>query len=67
VCYVETPKGGARLATNPAQADLQRAERHASEAERLLRGRLGFISNHVKAEAHATLALYYLTHSDQSR
>ena len=55
------------MGTNPAQADLQRAERHASEAERLLRGRLGFISNHVKAEAHATLALYYLTHSDHGK
>jgi hypothetical protein len=55
------------LAATPAQADLQRAERHASEAERLLRGRLGLISNQVKAEAHATLALYYLTHSDHSK
>ena len=51
------------MAGNPTQADLRRAEQHASEAERLLRGRLGLISNHVKAEAHATLALYYLMHS----
>jgi hypothetical protein len=55
------------LATTQAQSDLQRAERHASEAERLLRGRLGLISSHVKAEAHATLALYYLTHTDHSK
>ncbi len=50
-----------------AQNDLQRAEQHASEAERLLRGRLGFISNHVKAEAHAALALYYLMHSSDTK
>ena len=47
------------MATIPAQADAQRAEHHASEAERLLRSRL--ISSHVKAQAHATLALYYST------
>jgi hypothetical protein len=55
------------VATSPTQPDLQRAEHHASEAERLLRGRLGLISNYVKAEAHATLALYYITHNDDSR
>lgn len=55
------------MSSTPAQPDLQRAEHHASEAERLLRGRLGLISNYVKAEAHATLALYYVTHSDHSR
>ena len=36
-----------------------RAEHHASEAERLLAGRLGFITNIIKAGAHATLAVYY--------
>ena len=40
----------------------QRAEHHADEAERLLRSRL--ISSHVKAQAHATLALYYSTASN---
>ena len=55
-------KGGGTLATNQAQTDLQRAELHAREAERLLEGRLGLITNYVKAEAHATLALYYVTH-----
>jgi hypothetical protein len=35
----------------------ERAEHHANEAERLLRSRL--ISSHVKAQVHATLALYY--------
>jgi hypothetical protein len=44
------------------QSDLQqRATEHAAEAERLLAGRLGVITNMVKAEAHATLALYYAT------
>ena len=52
------------MATNQAQTDLQRAELHAREAERLLEGRLGLITNYVKAEAHATLALYYVTHGD---
>jgi hypothetical protein len=34
----------------------QRAEHHAREAERLLEGRLGFITNIIKAGVHATLA-----------
>lgn len=43
-----------------AESDLgQRAEYHAKEAERLLRGRLGLINNIVKAGVHATLAVYY--------
>jgi hypothetical protein len=37
----------------------QRAKHHASEAERLLAGRLGIITNLVKAGVHATLAVYY--------
>ncbi len=46
------------MATIPPQADANgRAEHHASEAERLLKGR--FLSSHVKAQAHATLAVYY--------
>ena len=45
------------MSATPAQTDTQLAEYHASEAERLLKGR--FISAHIKAEAHATLALYY--------
>ena len=39
----------------------ERAEHHAQEAERLLQGRLGIITNYVKAQAHATLAVYYAT------
>jgi hypothetical protein len=45
------------MATSAPQTDLQRAEHHASEAERLLKGR--WLSSHVKAQAHATLAVYY--------
>ncbi len=39
----------------------QRAEDHAQEAERLLAGRLGVITSYVKAQVHASLALYYCT------
>jgi hypothetical protein len=46
-----------QVATKPVQADVQRAEHHASEAERLLKGR--FLSSYVKAQVHATLAVYY--------
>jgi hypothetical protein len=53
------------MATLPAQVDAQRAEYHASEAERLLKGRLALLSSHVKAQVHATLAVYYLArHND---
>ncbi|HXY16989.1 MAG TPA: hypothetical protein VEH79_02330 [Gaiellaceae bacterium] len=45
------------MSSGPGETDSQRAEHHAGEAERLLRSRL--ISSHVKAQAHATLALYY--------
>ena len=45
------------MATIAAQTDAQRAEHHASEAERLLKGR--WLSSHVTAQAHATLAVYY--------
>ena len=39
--------------------DAELAAKHAAEAERLLKGR--WISDHVKGQLHATLALYYLT------
>jgi hypothetical protein len=45
--------------TNSSVAE--RAEHHAQEAERLLTGRLGIITNYVKAQVHATLAVYYTT------
>jgi hypothetical protein len=44
----------------------QRAEHHAKEAERLLAGRLGVISNIVKAGVHATLAVYYANQAQRS-
>jgi hypothetical protein len=35
----------------------ERAERHAEEAERLLKS--WWLSSHVKGQLHATLAVYY--------
>jgi hypothetical protein len=50
------------MAVTPTQAGAsERAEHHAQEAERLLTGKLGLITNYVKAQAHATLAVYYAT------
>ena len=52
----------------PAYTDAsQRAEQHAQEAERLLKGRLGIITNYVKAQVHATLAVYYVTRQSADR
>lgn len=48
------------MSASPVVA-IDRAERHAQEAERLLEGKLGIITNYVKAQAHATLAVYYAT------
>jgi hypothetical protein len=48
------------VATSPSREELRRlADEHAREAERLLAGRLGIITNYVKAQAHASLAVYY--------
>lgn len=44
----------------------ERAEHHAREAERLLAGKLGLITNIIKAGVHATLAIYYTTQSQRS-
>jgi hypothetical protein len=53
------------MATNLGEADKQRAEHHANEAERLLKSRL--LSSHIKAQVHATLAVYYSArHSDEN-
>jgi hypothetical protein len=50
------------MAAIPAETGMnERAEHHAKEAERLLQGRFGIISNYVKAQVHATLAVYYAT------
>ena len=47
------------METHATSTDLQRAEQHAAEAERLLKGKLGVVTNYVKAQVHATLAVYY--------
>lgn len=52
------------MATTPAQADLQRAEQHANEAERLLKST--WVTSNIKAQAHATLALYYSARHSES-
>jgi len=50
------------MATSSAQIGMgERAEHHAQEAERLLNGKLGIVTNYVKAQVHATLAVYYAT------
>lgn len=41
--------------TDPARV----AEHHAKEAERLLANRFGLINLFMKAQVHATLAVYY--------
>ena len=46
------------MATTPVQADEQRAEQHANEAERLLKST--WLTSNIKAQVHATLAVYYL-------
>jgi len=45
------------MASNADAARL--AEQHAKEAERLLANRFGPINLFVKAQVHATLAVYY--------
>ena len=54
------------MAATQVRPHVDRAEQHAMEAERLLQRRL--LSSHVKAQVHATLAVYYLARSsDRSR
>ena len=45
------------METTPTPSDARRAEEHAREAERLLGNR--WLSSYVKAQVHATLAVYY--------
>ncbi len=52
------------MTITPAQADAQRAEQHANEAERLLKST--WLTSHIKAQAHATLALYYSARHSES-
>ena len=42
----------------------ERAEHHAKEAERLLKS--WWLSTHVKAQVHATLAVYYMSRAERS-
>jgi hypothetical protein len=51
-------EGGVEVTTG---SDVARAAHHATEAERLLAGRLGFLTNLIKAQVHASLAIYYAT------
>lgn len=52
------------MVVNPAQTDAQRAEQHAIEAERLLKST--WLTSHIKAQAHATLAVYYSARRSES-
>ena len=45
------------MASNADPARL--AEHHALEAERLLSNRFGLINLYIKAQVHASLAVYY--------
>jgi hypothetical protein len=42
----------------------ERAEHHANEAERLLKG--WWLSSHVQAQVHATLAVYYMARAERA-
>ena len=42
----------------------ERAEHHAKEAERLLKS--WWLSTHVKAQVHATLAVYYMSSAERT-
>ena len=45
------------MSATATQSNRDRAEQHALEAERLLKDR--FVWSYLKAQAHATLAVYY--------
>jgi hypothetical protein len=54
---IATAALGDDLAMDSAASDRERAVYHAAEAERLLKS--WWLSTHVKAQVHATLAVYY--------
>jgi len=58
------PKEGKQEMNNKPDPS-QLADRHAKEAERLLARRFGFLDYTLKAQAHATLAVYYSTEARQ--
>ena len=47
--------------TDTPEALRARAEHHAKEAERMLKS--WWLSTHVQAQVHATLAVYYMSSS----
>ena len=51
--------------TDPHPDPRVQAEHHAATAERLLRS--WWLSTHVKAQVHATMALYYATVAERER
>jgi hypothetical protein len=60
--------GESKMAASRARTGMgESAEYHAQEAERLLNGKLGIITNYVKAQVHATLAVYYATKQSAER
>ena len=50
--------------TDTPEVVREHAEHHAKEAERLLKS--WWLSTHVKAQVHATLAVYYTSRADRS-
>jgi len=50
--------------TDTTSRPRERAEHHAKEAERLLRS--WWLSTHVKAQVHATLAVYYTGQAERA-
>ena len=50
--------------TGPPDLLTERAEHHANEAERLLKS--WWLSSHVQAQVHATLAVYYTARAERS-
>jgi hypothetical protein len=50
--------------TGTPDALRERAEHHANEAERLLKS--WWLSSHVQAQVHATLAVYYTARAERS-
>ena len=49
--------------TGTSEVLRERAEHHANEAERLLNS--WWLSTHVKAQVHATLAVYYTAQAER--
>ena len=50
--------------TDTPEALRERAEHHAKEAERMLKS--WWLSTHVQAQVHATLAVYYMSSAERA-